>query len=255
MTASDEHAITERHNRIDPFWWGRPEAEIRAAVEAREENWATVPGYSRYQWSDKGHLRRIRDGYMMKVGDKRNNDGYVLVNVIRDSDGRQVTVAAAPMVLLAHHPAFRGLDRFPDGLETGHNPSVGDKTFNAYPEGIWPRTKAENNGLDKGPAEPLHPCKNAATHPDIDHGMNHNADKRCAACLDAVGVEAAELLRLRMPSLKVAARYGNSEAWIMKLATKRGGYEGTSAEARAQRPTVTQRLRLAHRLARMGDPL
>ena len=46
------------------------------------------------------------------------------------------------MVLLAHHPAFAGLAAFPDGLETRHNPAVGDKLFNAYPEGIWPGTQA-----------------------------------------------------------------------------------------------------------------
>lgn len=244
---------THSDARIEPYWFGRTEQEIRAAVEARGEAWGTVPGYSRYEWSDKGRLRRVRDGYIMKTG-KLNNQGYVLPNVVND-DGKPVSRALAPMVLLAHHPAFRGLDRFPPGLETRHNPSVGDKTFNAYPEGIWPGTKAENNGLDKDPAEPLHPCKNAAARPGTVHGMNHNAGKRCVACLDAVGADAAELLRLGMPSLKVAARFGNSESWIMTLATKRGGYEGSNAEAREQRPSVGQRLRLARRLARMGDPL
>ena len=244
---------THSEARIEPYWFGRPEQEIRAAADAAPETWASVPGYSRYEWSNKGRLRRARDGYIMKT-DKRNNQGYVLPNVVDDA-GKQISRALAPMVLLAHHPAFRGLDRFPPGLETRHNPAVGDKTFNAYPWGIWPGTKAENNGLDKDPAEPLHPCKNAAARPGMDHGMNHNAGKRCVACLDAVGIEAAELLRLRMPSLKVAARYGNSESWIMTLATKRGGYEGGNAEARGQRPSVPQRLRLARRLARMGDPL
>ena len=35
-------------------------AEISAAVNARDEAWAAVPGYSRYEWSDKGRARRAR---------------------------------------------------------------------------------------------------------------------------------------------------------------------------------------------------
>lgn len=237
---------------IQPYWWGRSEAEIRAAAEAREEQWAPVPGYSRYEWSDKCRLRRVRDGYVMKVGDKRNNDGYVLVNVIRDSDGRQVTVAAAPMVLLAHHPAFHGLDRFPAGLETGHNPAVGDKAFNAYPEGIWPRTKAENNGLDKDQQDPLHPCRNFVTCGN----MVHNEGKRCTeTCVPAVGREAVAMLALGANLMDVAARFGYAGPdWVFKLAVKYGGHEGTKAAALAQHPTVTQRVRLRAR-ARRGDAL
>lgn len=240
--------------RIEPYWFGRPEAEIRAAVEARPEAWAAVPGYTRYEWSDKGRLRRVRDGYIMKTA-KLNNSGYVIPNVVRDSDGRQVTVAAAPMVLLAHHPAFRGLDKFPDGLETRHNPAVGDKTFNAYPEGIWPGTKKQNEAdkpVPSTPPEPAFPCRNAPACA----GSVVNEGRRCVDCVAAVGREAAALLRLGMPLQQVAERFGyTGPDWVYQLAVKHGGFEGSKAGARTQRPRLGQRLRLKARLARGSDAL
>lgn len=260
MTASDEHAITERHNRIDPFWWARPEAEIRAAVAARDAAWAAVPGYSRYEWADKAvqvtrdgatfesQVRRSADRYVLKP--RLLNSGYPAVNVIRDSDGKQVSVLVQVMVLLAHHPAFRGLSGFPAGLETRHNPSVGDKTFIAYPEGIWPGTKTENNGLDKDEPEPQHPCRNAPACGN----MVVTPGRRCTLCVRAVGREAGALLRLGMPSPKVAARFGyTDDRWVLNLAREYGGWEGSNAEARTQHPTLAQRLRLSARHALGGD--
>lgn len=144
-------------SEIAPYWFGRPEQEIRAAVSARDEAWTMVPGYLRYEWSDKGGIRRAIDRRAMKT--RTLNSGYEAVNVIRDADGKQVCVLVHVMVLLAHHPAFRGLDAFPPGLETRHNPVTGP-LFNAYPEGLWPGTKAQN-AADKGDQEPQHPCRNA----------------------------------------------------------------------------------------------
>jgi hypothetical protein len=234
--------------QIGPYWFGKDEAEVRAAVGARPETWAAVPGYSRYEWSDKGQVRRKADQYLMKLG-KRNKDGYVLLNVIRD-DGKPVTVAVAPIMLLAHHPAFRGLSEFPEGLETRHNPSVGDKTFNAYPEGIWPGSKKQN-AAEKDPQEPQHPCRNFATCGN----MVHNEGKRCTeACVPAVGREAAAMLALGANLMTdVAARFDyKTPDWVYKLAVKYGGYEGTKAEALAQHPSLAQRIRLRAR-ARRGD--
>jgi hypothetical protein len=51
-----------------------------------------------------------------------------------------------------------------------------------------------------------------------------------------------------MPSPKVAARFGyTDDRWVIGLARKFGGWEGTNAEARAQRPTLRQRMQLAGR--------
>jgi hypothetical protein len=178
------------------------------------------------------------------------NSGYEAVNVIRDSDGRQVCVLVHVMVLLAHHPAFRGLDRFPDGLETRHNPVTGP-LFNAYPEGLWPGTKAQN-AADKDEPVPQHPCRNAPACPN----MVVTPDRRCVDCVIAVGREAADLLRLGMPLQQVAERFGyTGPDWVYSLAVKHGGYEGTKADARTQRPRLGQRVRLSARLARRGDAL
>lgn len=234
--------------QIEPYWFGRPEAEIRAAAEAAPETWAAVPGYSRYEWSDKGRLRRVRDGYIMKVGGKLNNSGYVLVNVTNDS-GKPVTVAAAPMVLLAHHPSFRGLDKFPDGLETRHNPAAGDKTFNAYPWGIWPGTKVENADDKYRHGQPRTP---AATHPCINHarcgGLVVNQGRRCLPCAKEVGAQAAAMLNAGINLEDVTARLGyQTTEWVWKLARNHGGYTGTLAAARSQHPPWSRRV--THRAA------
>jgi len=176
------------------------------------------------------------------------NSGYEAVNVIRDSDGKQVCVLVHVMVLLAHHPAFTGLDQFPEGLETRHNPVTGP-LFNAYPEGLWPGTKAEN-AADKDEPVPQHPCRNAPACGN----MVVTPDRRCAeACVPAVGREAADLLRLGMPLQQVAERFGyTGPDWVYQLAVRHGGYEGSKADARTQRPGAVQRLRL---LARRSDTL
>lgn len=238
---------THSDARIEPYWFGRPEQEIRAAVEARDEAWAAVPGYGRYEWSDKGPVRR-GDGKIMKT--RVLNSGYEAVNVIRDSDGKQVCVLVHVMVLLAHHPAFAGLDVFPDGLETRHNPASGP-LFNAYPEGLWPGTKAQN-AADKDSQEPQHPCRNAPACAN----MVVTPGRRCVDCVAAVGREAAALLRLGMPLQQVAERFGyTGPDWVYQLAVKHGGYEGSKAGARTQHPGLGQRLRLTARLARKGDAL
>jgi len=237
---------THSNARIEPYWFGRTEQEIRAAVEGRAEAWAAVPGYSRYEWSDKHGVRRKADRYPMKLG-KRNKDGYVLLNVIRD-DGKPVTVAVAPMVLLAHHPAFRGLSKFPDGLETRHNPVMGDKTFNAYPEGIWPGTKAENNGVDKPEqAAPQHECVSYAECGEMVHGPGG----RCARHVRQLGEDAGELLRAGANLMAVVESYGYaSPKWTWERARDYGGYTGTMAEALAQHPGMKQQAVLRLRFRR-----
>jgi hypothetical protein len=233
--------------QIAPYWFGRPEQEIRAAAAVRDEAWAAVPGYARYEWSDKGGIRRAADRRTMKT--RVLNSGYEAVNVIRDSDGKQVTVTVHAMVLLAHHPAFRGLDAFPAGLETRHNPVTGP-LFNAYPEGLWPGTKAEN-AADKDEQEPQFECRNFVTCGN----MVHNQGRRCVACTEAVGREAAVMLDGGANLMTVAERFGyTGPDWVHKLAVKYGGYAGTKAAALAQHPSVTQRLRLRAR-TRRGDAL
>lgn len=219
--------------QIAPYWFGRPEQEIREAVAARGVTWGKVPGYSRYEWSDKGGIRRAADGLVMKT--RVSNTGYELVNVLRDSDGKQVTVTVHSMVLLAHHPAFAGLDRFPAGLETRHNPVTGP-LFNAYPEGLWPGTKKENEAdkpAPSAPPGPTYPCRNAPACANL----VINEGRRCLECVAAVGREAAAMLNDGMPLQEVAEHFGyTGPDWVYQLAVKHGAYDGTKAQARTQRP-------------------
>jgi NUMOD4 motif len=223
--------------QIAPYWFGRTAQEVSDAVNDRAEQWAPVPGYSRYLWSDKGRVRISVNGRIMRT--RVSNSGYELVNVVRDGDGRQVTVTVHSMVLLAHHPAFRGLAAFPDGLETRHNPATGP-LFNAYPEGLWPGTK-EQNAADKAPQDPQFECRNFAACGN----MVHNQGRRCVPCTEAVGRAAAVMLDAGANLMTVAERFGYSGPdWVHKLAVKYGGYAGTKAAALAQHPGVGQRIRL-----------
>jgi hypothetical protein len=239
--------------QIAPYWFGRPEAEIRAAVDARPEAWAAVPGYSRYEWSDKGQVRRTADARPMKTG--VNNSEYEVVKILRDSDGKQVGKPVAHMVILAHHPAFHGLSEFPEGMETRHNPAVGDKLFNAYPEGIWPGTKLENaedqfrSGRERAVPRPERACIRCGE-------MFAAKGRRCPACREEIGRQAAAMLNagVNLDVVNVRSGYRNPE-YVYQLAVTHGGYEGTLEQAQAQgqarlhRVTATVRhfLRLGRR--------
>ena len=240
MTDSDQRT------EIQPYWFSRTAAEIAAAVEGRDERWAAIPGYSRYEWSDKGRVRALErtDARGRTLAPKvlktrPNNAGYEITGVVSDATGKQVTVGAAPMVVLAHHPAFRGLDRFPDGLETRHGPA--GPLCNAYPENLWPGTKKENADDKDGPPEPQHECRNFAACGNL----VHTPGRRCVSCTAAVGREAGQLLAAGANLMAVAEHFGYSGPdWVYKLAVQHGGYEDTQAEALAQHPRMVQRVRL-----------
>src|SRR6185312_16193611 len=187
--------MTVSNGQIEPYWFGKTPTEIRNAVDVRAERWAAIPGYSRYEWSDKGRIRALertddRGRWLAArvLKTRVNNAGYEITGVVSDAAGKQVTVAVAPMVVLAHHPAFRGLDRFPDGLETRHGPA--GPLLNAYPENLWPGTKKENAADKDAPPEPQHECRNHA----LCGNLVHTPGRRCVTCTAAVGREAAQLL-------------------------------------------------------------
>jgi len=240
-----------------PFWFGKTEAEIRNAVDCRAERWFGVPGFGRYQWSDKGRTRsvdcvvngRAYRGQVLKH--RLDRYGYEIVNV-RNDEGRQVTVPVAKMVLLAHHPAFRSLAAFPEGLQTRHNPVTGQQ-FNCYPEGLWPGTKLENEADKDAPPEPQFNCRNFVTCGN----MVFHEGRRCVPCTEAVGREAAQLLGRGANLLAVAEHFGYSGPdWVWQLAVKHGGLdqgELSKAAALAQHPGMVQRVRLRRAGLGRGD--
>lgn len=236
---------------IQPYWFGKTPMEIRNAVDCRAERWAAIPGYSRYEWSDKGRVRvlarvdergRRMQGKVLKT--RLNNAGYEITGVVSDATGRQVTVTVHKMVLLAHHPAFRGLDMFPDGLESRHNPAMGP-LFNCYPEGLWPGTRKDNEADKYGPdGPPVYPCKNAPRCPNF---ASHEG-RRCPDCVAEVGRQAAALLTAGMNLDDVATLFGYTRGdWTYRLAVKYGGYTGSKEQALAQRPPMGQRALLRFR--------
>ena len=246
--------------QIAPYWFGRTEQEIRAAVEARGETWGAVPGYSRYEWSDKGRVRVSADGKIMSIRRRRQQADTPACRVKRDSDGERPFVTVHTMVLLAHHPAFHGLSEFPGGLETRHNPAVGDKTFNAYPEGIWPGTRPENeaertvslaaegraaNGRAMAaPKPPPAPCIRCG-------GPVTRGGRRCHECVVAIGVEATDLMRagVKLEDANEQLDYANA-VYLHNLAVKYGGWGHCPACSctAASPPAVTLRSRIARTL-------
>ena len=194
-------------------------------------------GTARYEWCDKevevtrgdgttvrSQVRRTADGFYLKLG-KLSNAGYAQVNVTNDA-GQQVTVAAAPMVLLAHHPAFRGLDKFPDSLETRHNPSV-NQSVQCLSEDL-----ARHQGRERcGQAIPTEPPHTRAATPGLgDHVIN--AGRRCLClpgCSRPRGGGPACGWGCR--SMRWRPGTGTGPDWIYWLGIK-GGKEGGQAEAR-----------------------
>jgi NUMOD4 motif len=240
------NTVTDSEEQPGPYWSGKTAMEIRNAVDVRAERWAAIPGYSRYEWSDKGRVRvlgrtddRGRRLAARVLKTRVNNAGYEITGVVSDAAGKQVTVAVAPMVVLAHHPAFRGLDRFPGGLETRHGKA--GPLCNAYPENLWPGTKKENADDKDAPPAPQHECRNHA----LCGNLVHTPGRRCVPCTQAVGREAARLLAGGANLMAVTEHFGYSGPdWVYKLAVRHGGYGGSKAEALAQHPGMVQRVRL-----------
>ena len=236
------------HSDERPYWFTKTEMEIRNAVDTRAEQWAAVPGFSRYEWSDKGAVRRLARtddrGRHLKAGPHATRvhyrSGYVITGAYSDVAGKVVTIHnVGQMVLLAHHPAFAGLAELPPGIEARHNPVMGP-LFNCYPEGLWPGTREQNEG-DKPPAVPQHECRNFA----LCGGLVFREGSRCVPCTEAVGREAAQLLARGANLMAVAEHFGYSGPdWVFGLAVKHGGYEGSKAAALAQHPGMMQRVKL-----------
>jgi hypothetical protein len=163
-------------------------------------------------------------------------------------------------VLAGHCPEAR------DGRETRHlGQGDANRAWDWYPEGIAWGTPREN-AFDKAPEvrsaaartaraaqteagtasppRPTFPCRNQVRAQC--GGMVTNEGSRCAACVVQVGKDAAILLRLHMPSQAAGEHFGyTSGDWVHKLATEHGGYQGSKAEARMQRPTLWERVRIA----------
>ena len=250
-----------------------PETWLRDRLAAGKpaETWGGVPDWyyeqvglpvpaAPHQVSDQG---RIRNAKGSDLADRPNGrprelppeEQYRLINLC--TGGKKVTVPVHHVVLAVHCPEDR------DGRDTRHlGRGRACRAWNWYPEGVVWGTKPENEA-DKTPearsaaartARAAQTAAGTAKPPRPTFrclywsrcgGMVLNEGSRCADCAVQIGKDAAVLLGLRMPSQAVGEFFGyTSGDRIYKLAVDHGGYTGSRAEARTQRPALWQRVRL-----------
>ncbi len=224
--------------------------EIRASIAGRPETWKVIGTWqghpvSHYEASDKGGLRskdrtiggRALRGKVLSAGPGKN--GYPKAKITAD-DGTVWTVSVHVVVLVTFDP--RCADGIPAGMETRHGPA--GPLCAAWPEnlniGTW-----EQNELDKAepyaPPPPSFPCLNAPRC----EGLASHEGRRCAECSADSGRQVDLMLQLGMRLADAADRFGFSEKWAYERARDcGGGYRGSMADARRQRPSWSQRVRI-----------
>jgi hypothetical protein len=218
--------------------------------DQRLEGWRPVAPmdgctFSGYEASDMGRYRSIdrKSGNRQLRGKvlatRRNDDGYVLVNIRCDSaDPAHNRVHT----LLGHRIVLTTFDRpCPDGMEACHG-DMG-RSFNWWPEGVRWDTKPANHAdmVAAGTAVmPEYPCRNAARC----GGAVKTEGRRCRSCVAEVGKDTVVLLDAGMGLPELVERFGlKGDDWLFRLAVEYG-YAGTKADARRQRPRLSQRVTL-----------
>jgi hypothetical protein len=212
--------------------------------DERPEAWKPVPEidgctFSGYEASDKGRARsidRVSRGRRYSGRDlslRPDKDGYILTDFRCDDPER--CPRGGKHTFSVHKVVLTTFDRpCPPGMEACH--SRRGPSFNWWPEGVRWGTKPENEADKPEPStapEPTFPCRNAPTCGNL----VVNEGRRCLDCVAGVGREAAGLLRAGTPLQEVAEHFGYTGGdWVYSLAVKHGGYEGSKAQARMQRP-------------------
>jgi NUMOD4 motif len=217
----------------------------------RPETWRAVAPmdgctFSGYEASDMGRYRSVdrKSGNRQLRGKvlatRRHDDGYRLVNIRCDSadpDHNRVHTFAAHKVTLY---TFAGPPE--PGQEACHTNDFGP-SFNWWPEGVRWDTKPANHAdqVAAGTAVmPEYPCRNAARC----GGTVRTEGRRCRPCVAEVGKDTVVLLNAGMGLPELVERFGfKGDDWLFRLAVEHG-YTGTRAAARAQRPSLLQRVTL-----------
>lgn len=205
----------------------------------RPETWKPVAPmdgctFSGYEASDKGRYRsvdRLVGNRQLKgkvLATRRNDDGYVLVNIRCDNpDHKGAHTFSGHKITLT---TFAG--PCPPGMEACH--SDRGKDFNWWPEGIRWDTKAGNHADMAAAGTAVIPESFPCRNHDRCGGTVRNPGRRCASCVAEVGRDAADMLRAGRSLQEVAEAFGYTTVdWVYRLAVEHG-YTGTKAEARAQ---------------------
>jgi len=251
---------------------GNPETWLAARLAAGKpaETWADVPAWyyeqiglpvpaMPHQASDQGKVRNAKG---MDLADRPNNrpkelppeEQYRMINL--SGGGVKKSVLVSHVVLAAHCPEDR------DGRQSRHlGRGRACRRWNWYPEGLAWGTQSENE-MDKpeevrlaaaakgaaarvaaglAPPPPAFECVSYARC----GGMVRIEGRRCEPCVIQVGKGAAVLLNAGMRFQDVGEHFGYTAGdWTYRLAVEHGGYARTKAEARMQRPTLRQSIRL-----------
>jgi hypothetical protein len=82
----------------------RRDDRVRAAIPLTTDNWRTIEGFSAYEVSDAGRIRRVKRGAGTTIGrilvQQRNKKGYPILGLV-DDDGCTRTRAVHRLVALA----------------------------------------------------------------------------------------------------------------------------------------------------------
>lgn len=222
------------------------------ASDQRAETWTPLPApFSKYEVSfdgfgpDQRPVRRI-GGNPLKP--QTGNRAYLLQKLY-DDDGKQQTKTVHSLILLA------GAGTCPPGQESRHldddplnnrwRPGATDDEIRANGGNLAYGTKGQNAQDQFRNGRPR--TSPAATYPCINHdrcgGLVVNQGRRCLPCAKEVGVRAAGMLNASVNLEDVTARLGyQTQEWVWKLARDHGGYAGTLATARTQRPPWPRRV-------------
>ena len=214
---------------------------------AGHPEWAPIPGARSYEASHRGNgvrsLDRIVNGRQLTGKVLSASGRYPKTKITRD-DGTTPTVYVHAAVLLAHDGPV------PDGMETLHGKGGPlDSRYCGCPaeECTEGNLRYGTHEVNVGETIAAGNARRPATHPCVNHqrcgGMVVNAGSRCLPCVTEVGVRAGTMLRAGMGLAEVARRCGYSnEEWVHTLAARHGGWPGTRAEARAQRPSWSRKV-------------
>lgn len=220
----------------------RNEAAMTESSE-RPEAWKPVPGFSKYEAGDLGHVRSARTGKVLAT--RVSNSGYLLVKLY-DGAGKQQTRTVHSLVLLT----FAGPR--PDGQETLHG--KGGPLDNRWPENIRWGTKPENHADQRAAGTAVQPRAHRCVNHERCGGMVARPGSRCLPCAQEVGRRAAAMLGAGMNLEAVTGRLGYSSAdWVHKLARDHGGYSQPVGQARGQGRTLRQRTIATLRYRLKGD--
>ena len=198
-------------------WWNNP--------DGNPGEWKTWDGFSKYEVSNQGLIRRRSDGFLMALFPDK--DRYLRVTLTGD-DGKKYNLSVARCVLTAHdRPCPPGMEsrhwnddpqdnRWAPGGENACVLGLGNLVWGTKEENLADRARNRPPRARPGPA----PCVNH----ERCGGYAGSGGRRCHACVVQLGKDGAELLWSGMRLADAAEQLGYPAIHLHTLAVKYGGY-------------------------------